>query len=59
MTVTGDNDSDGNGGGGNGGGRDEAAAYWATGLVRIEPGEIALRGYPIEELIGRFSFVDG
>lgn len=56
--MTGDNDSDGNGGGGNGGGRDEAAAYWATGLVRIEPGEIALRGYPIEELIGRFSFVD-
>ncbi|WP_369822285.1 citryl-CoA lyase [Saccharomonospora sp. CUA-673] len=26
--------------------------------MRIQPGEIALRGYPIEELIGRFSFVD-
>lgn len=39
-------------------GDDEAAAYWATNLVRIQPGEIALRGYPIEELIGRFSFID-
>ncbi|MBB3662590.1 citrate synthase [Prauserella sediminis] len=38
--------------------RHEAAAYWATNLVRIQPGEIALRGYPIEDLIGRFSFVD-
>lgn len=40
------------------GDRREAAAYWATGLVRIRPGEIALRGYPIETLIGRYSFVD-
>lgn len=42
---------------GAGGGADPAA-YWATGLVRIQPGEIALRGYPIERLIGNASFVD-
>ncbi|MQA11791.1 MAG: citryl-CoA lyase [Pseudonocardiaceae bacterium] len=36
----------------------DAAAYWSTSLARIQPGEIALRGYPIEQLIGNVSFVD-
>ncbi|MBM9463407.1 citryl-CoA lyase [Aeromicrobium sp. YIM 150415] len=35
---------------------DEAAEYWSTSISRIRPGEIALRGYPIEQLIGRVSF---
>ncbi|TWP52580.1 citryl-CoA lyase [Lentzea tibetensis] len=30
--------------------------WWQTALVRIRPGEIALRGYPIEQLIGSASF---
>ncbi|GLZ31893.1 citryl-CoA lyase [Lentzea sp. NBRC 105346] len=30
--------------------------WWRTSLVRIEPGEIALRGYPIEQLIGAVTF---
>ncbi|WBQ02131.1 citryl-CoA lyase [Kribbella sp. CA-293567] len=34
----------------------EAADWWATSITDIEPGEIRLRGYPIEELIGAVSF---
>ncbi|HEX6686716.1 MAG TPA: citryl-CoA lyase [Candidatus Limnocylindrales bacterium] len=34
------------------------ADWWATSLTRVEPGEISLRGVPIEELIGAVSFVD-
>lgn len=30
--------------------------WWQTALVRIQPGEIALRGYPIEQLIGEVTF---
>jgi citrate synthase len=37
---------------------DEAARWWSTGLTRIQPGEIAVRGYPIEDLIGQISFVE-
>jgi citrate synthase len=37
---------------------DEATLWWQTSLVRIAPGEIALRGYPIEQMIGRVSFVE-
>ncbi|MEV6238109.1 citryl-CoA lyase [Lentzea sp. NPDC051838] len=33
-----------------------ASQWWRTALVRIQPGEIALRGYPIEQLIGEISF---
>ena len=33
-----------------------ASAWWSTGLVDIRPGEIGIRGYPIQELIGRLSF---
>lgn len=35
---------------------DEAALYWRTAIIDIRPGEIATRGYPIEELIGRVTF---
>ena len=37
---------------------DDASAWWSTGIVDIEPGKIHLRGYPIQELIGRISFPD-
>lgn len=35
---------------------DAVTSWWQTSLVRIKPGEIALRGYPIEQLIGSVSF---
>lgn len=34
----------------------DASAWWSTGIVDIEPGKIHLRGYPIQDLIGRTSF---
>ena len=34
----------------------DAAAWWSTALTDIEPGKIAMRGYPIEQLIGRVRF---
>jgi citrate synthase len=36
----------------------EAAAqqWWRTAIIDIKPGEIGIRGYPIEQLIGRLSF---
>jgi citrate synthase len=37
---------------------DEVTGWWQTSLVRIAPGEIALRGYPIEQMIGQVSFVE-
>ncbi|MCR2794091.1 citryl-CoA lyase [Microbacterium sp. zg.Y625] len=36
----------------------EARQWWQTDIIDIHPGEIALRGYPIEELIGNVGFVD-
>lgn len=36
----------------------EASAWWTTDIIDIEPGKIALRGYPIEELIGNVGFPD-
>ncbi|HEY0993602.1 MAG TPA: citryl-CoA lyase [Kofleriaceae bacterium] len=36
----------------------EVSAWWTTDIIDIRPGEIALRGYPIEELIGNVSFPD-
>ncbi len=33
-----------------------AADYWQTGIIDIHPGVIRVRGYPIEQLIGRISF---
>ena len=35
----------------------DATAWWATGVTRIAPGEIAFRGYPIEDLIAGSDFV--
>ncbi|MGW5690967.1 citryl-CoA lyase [Streptomyces asiaticus] len=32
--------------------------WWATGVSRIRPGEILLRGYPVEQLIGQVSFAE-
>lgn len=32
--------------------------WWATAVTRIAPGEIDLRGYPVQDLIGRVSFVE-
>lgn len=37
---------------------DKAQAWWNTRIVDIRPGEIGIRGYPIQELIGRISFPD-
>lgn len=34
----------------------DASAWWDTSLIDVEPGKIAIRGYPIEELIGRVRF---
>lgn len=34
----------------------EAADWWATSIADIRPGEIRLRGYAIEDLIGTVSF---
>jgi citrate synthase len=33
-----------------------AADYWRTEIIDIHPGSIRVRGYPIEELIGRVGF---
>lgn len=35
---------------------DEARRWWTTSIVDIHPGEIAMRGYPIEQLIGNVTF---
>jgi citrate synthase len=36
----------------------DVTGWWQTAVSRIAPGEIALAGYPIEQLIGRVSFVE-
>ncbi|WAE75939.1 citryl-CoA lyase [Streptomonospora nanhaiensis] len=38
--------------------RREIGNWWSTGVIRIAPGEIEPRGYPVQELIGQASFVD-
>jgi citrate synthase len=35
---------------------EKAQAWWRTDLIDIHPGEIDIRGYPIQELIGRLRF---
>lgn len=35
---------------------DEARQYWTTSIIDVHPGEICIRGYPIQELIGAVSF---
>jgi len=36
----------------------DASAWWDTAIIDIHPGKISIRGYPIEELIGRVRFPD-
>ena len=33
-----------------------ASAWWDTSIIDIHPGKIAIRGYPVEQLIGRVRF---
>lgn len=35
----------------------DTTAWWSTSVTRIAPGEIELRGYPIEQVIGNVGFV--
>lgn len=35
---------------------DKAQAWWETQIIDVQPGKIGIRGYPIEQLIGRLSF---
>lgn len=37
---------------------DEAARWWTTEIVDIQPGSIGIRGYPIQQLIGNLRFPD-
>jgi citrate synthase len=37
---------------------ERVTGWWRTGITRIRPGEILLRGYPVEQLIGNITFVD-
>src|SRR6266550_7241317 len=36
----------------------DCSAWWDTEIIDIHPGKIAIRGYPIEQLIGRVRFPD-
>jgi citrate synthase len=36
----------------------DASAWWDTSIIDIHPGKIAIRGYPIEQLIGNVRFPD-
>jgi citrate synthase len=36
----------------------EVSDWWRTAISRIRPGEILLRGYPVEQLIGQVSFAE-
>jgi len=36
----------------------DCGAWWDTAIIDVHPGEIAIRGYPIEELIGNVRFPD-
>ena len=35
-----------------------ASDWWSTEIIDIHPGEIAIRGYPIQELIGNVDFAE-
>lgn len=37
---------------------EKARAWWRTDIIDIRPGQIGVRGYPIEDLIGRLSFAE-
>ena len=34
----------------------QATAWWTTSIIDIHPGEIVVRGYPIQQLIGELTF---
>src|SRR5437879_9571586 len=34
----------------------DASAWWETSIIDIHPGKIAIRGYPVEQLIGQVRF---
>lgn len=36
----------------------KASDWWSTGIIDIHPGEIAIRGYRIQDLIGKVRFPD-
>ena len=36
----------------------EASAWWDTAIIDVHPGKIAIRGYAIEELIGRVGYAE-
>ena len=36
----------------------KASDWWTTSIIDIHPGQIAIRGYPIEQLIGKVGFAD-
>lgn len=36
--------------------QDRYADWWSTSITQFRPNEISMRGYPIEDLIGRVSF---
>jgi citrate synthase len=36
----------------------DTTRWWSTAVSEIEPGVVRLRGYPVEQLIGRASFVE-
>ena len=36
----------------------DASDWWSTSIIDIHPGQIGVRGYPIQELIGRVRFPD-
>jgi citrate synthase len=36
----------------------KASDWWTTSIIDIHPGRIAIRGYPIEQLIGNVGFAD-
>ena len=33
--------------------------HWTTGVTKVEPNKVALRGYPLDALIGRIGFAQG
>ena len=38
--------------------RSSDEAWWQTAISRNEPNLIEIRGYPVQELVGRLSFTD-
>ncbi|HET9394661.1 MAG TPA: citrate/2-methylcitrate synthase, partial [Nitrospiraceae bacterium] len=37
---------------------EQAIAWWTTSIIDVQPGHIAIRGLPIQELMGSASFVE-